>query len=129
MKWMLAIALLVACKGGSGVPEEKSDSPPAPAMFGSGSAHAPLADPWTDCVQCHGPDGRGGGPLARSMAVAPQDLTDPAWQQATDDATIAKAIVGGGAALGKSGAMPAHPSLSPAQVSALVDKIRGLRRQ
>jgi Cytochrome c, mono- and diheme variants len=28
-----------------------------------------------DCAACHGPDGRGGGPLAAELSVAPPNLT------------------------------------------------------
>lgn len=80
------------------------------------------------CATCHGSDGRGDGPAARALPVRPRDYTDAAWQRATTDAQIRTAIVGGGAALGKSTAMPANKDLDPAVVDALVRKIRAFGR-
>lgn len=82
---------------------------------------------WTKrCVVCHGKQGKGDGPGAAALNPKPQSLGDPAWQKAVTDAEIEKAIVGGGAAVGKSTAMPANPDLAnkPEVVKGLVKKVR-----
>ena len=57
----------------------------------------------------------------------PRNYADAAWQQSISDAQIAKAIVFGGSAVGKSRLMPPNPDLrdSPEVVEALVAVIRG----
>jgi mono/diheme cytochrome c family protein len=54
------------------------------------------------CASCHGPDGRGDGPVAKTLNPPPRDLRDvTAFKNRTDVAsiaqTIAEGIVGGGA--------------------------------
>jgi cytochrome c oxidase cbb3-type subunit 3 len=42
------------------------------------------------CVQCHGPSGRGDGP--NGALFHPRDLSDPEWQAKVSDADIAATI-------------------------------------
>ena len=79
------------------------------------------------CAMCHGPGGKGDGPAGMALNPRPQNWTDAAWQKATADAEIEKAIVGGGQAVGKSVLMPANPDLKdkPEVVKALVGIVRG----
>ena len=63
------------------------------------------------CTMCHGPKGKGDGPVGASLNPKPRDLGDPAWQKTVTDEYIEKIIVGGGAAVGKSPLMPANPDL------------------
>jgi mono/diheme cytochrome c family protein len=81
----------------------------------------------TRCTPCHGSSGKGDGAAAAALNPRPRNYMDKAWQSATKDETIAKAIVGGGTAVGLSALMPPNPDLAskPAVVQALVDKIRG----
>ena len=76
------------------------------------------------CTMCHGAVA-----LAAGMALnpRPRNWTDPAWQKATPDAEIEKAIVGVGQAVGKSVLMPANPDLKdkPEVVKALLGIVRG----
>src|SRR5215469_18943246 len=60
----------------------------------------------TRCFVCHGRGGKGDGPSAAGLAEKPQDLTDANWQRTTTDDRIRSVIQGGGAAIGKTGAMP-----------------------
>lgn len=76
------------------------------------------------CAACHGPAGRGDGPAARSLVPRPRAFDDRAWQGAVTDEHLRRVIVEGGAALGKSPAMPAHPDLAAEDVAALVAFIR-----
>jgi mono/diheme cytochrome c family protein len=80
----------------------------------------------TVCVTCHGPGGGGDGPAAVNLNPRPQNYKDPQWQQGIKDEDISKAIVMGGAAMGKSPMMPAQPQLKdkPEVVAALVAIIR-----
>ena len=76
---------------------------------------------------CHGASGKGDGPAGMALNPRPRNWTDPAWQKATPDAEIEKAIVGGGQAVGKSVLMPANPDLKdkPEVVKALLGIVRG----
>ena len=79
------------------------------------------------CSSCHGPAGAGDGLGAAGLPVKPASFADAKWQSGLSDAEIERAIVGGGAAVGKSPLMPASPNLSskPAVVAALRGMIRG----
>lgn len=80
------------------------------------------------CTPCHGPNGAGDGPASAGLTPKPRDLRDPEWQKSVDDAHIEKAIQYGGAAVGKSAAMPANPDLNEKTevVASLRALIRGL---
>ncbi len=80
------------------------------------------------CAACHGAEGRGDGPAASNMNPRPRDFQNPKWQKSITDATIAQAIVHGGAAVGVSGEMAPNPDLGdePGVVAALVEHVRGL---
>jgi mono/diheme cytochrome c family protein len=79
------------------------------------------------CTPCHGPSGGGNGPASASLSPKPRDLRDPAWQGSVTDDHIEKVIQYGGAAVGKSAAMPANPDLNdkPQVIDALRAKVRG----
>ncbi len=78
------------------------------------------------CVACHGEEGRGDGPAAANLNPAPRDFHNAKWQKSVDDATLARAIVDGGQAVGASAEMAANPDLEnePAVVAALIEHIR-----
>jgi mono/diheme cytochrome c family protein len=78
------------------------------------------------CVPCHGANGHGDGPGAAALTPKPRDFHDAQWQSATKDAEIDQAIRFGGAAVGKSPAMPSNPDLldKPAVVAGLRQTIR-----
>ncbi|MFZ9887389.1 MAG: c-type cytochrome, partial [Myxococcota bacterium] len=81
----------------------------------------------TRCVICHGESGKGDGATAAALNPKPRDYTDAAWQASVTDEQLAKAIVEGGAAVGKSALMPANPDLAgkPEVVAEIVKIIRG----
>jgi mono/diheme cytochrome c family protein len=75
------------------------------------------------CAQCHGARGAGNGMRATEVQPPPRNFQDPDWQRSFDDAYIERIIVEGGAALGKSADMPAHPELRDHP-----ERVTGLRR-
>jgi hypothetical protein len=83
----------------------------------SDSARATAASLFGDrCAVCHGANG---------------DFRNRKWQRSVTDATITKAIVYGGPAVGLSSAMAANPDLEaqPSVVAALVEHIRDLGKK
>ncbi len=85
----------------------------------------------TRCVICHGENGKGDGPTAAALNPKPRNYTDAAWQKSVTDADLAKIIVEGGQAVGKSPLMPANPDLKakPEVVNELVKIIRSFAPQ
>lgn len=81
------------------------------------------------CQACHGPHGQGDGPAAPGLQPKPRNYADKAWQDSVDDRRIVKAILEGGAAVGKSQAMPPQGDLrdDPEATAALVKTIRSFR--
>jgi len=82
------------------------------------------------CAACHGTNGTGDGPGAMALTPKPRNYRDRAWQRSVTDEQIEKAIVYGGAAVGKSPQMVANPDLQakPGVVAALREIIRGFGR-
>jgi mono/diheme cytochrome c family protein len=79
------------------------------------------------CTPCHGNDGRGDGAASASLNPRPRNFHDPEWQSSVTDDHLQKIIQYGGAAVGKSAAMPANPDLKDAAVvQALAAYIRQL---
>ena len=77
------------------------------------------------CVPCHGETGQGDGPASASLDPKPRKYADSAWQASVTDDYLEKIIKFGGAAVGKSPAMPNNPDLSAGVVTALKDIVRG----
>ena len=77
------------------------------------------------CASCHGPEGRGDGPLAASLAPRPRSFTDDPVT-AKSDAELRAIIIEGGAKHGLSALMPAHPDLA-ADDDELVKCVRSFR--
>lgn len=92
------------------------------------------------CAICHGPDGRGQGPLAEAMKIVPADLTQIAAKHegTFPDAKISDVIRNGGAVLGHgSRAMlpwglyfsERHkPAVGKARIKALVEYLKSLQQ-
>jgi mono/diheme cytochrome c family protein len=72
------------------------------------------------CASCHGPVGRGDGPLGPSLKAP--DLTRPEWLETVSDEQIIATIRNG------KDKMPAHPDLPDAALDALVKRIRNRGR-
>ncbi len=107
-----------------------------PQPLGLGPAGTPNRERgdalWTQagCVTCHGDTGRGDGAAARTLAIAPYDLT--AWPlrrpRARDDADGRRRAAATSIAIGIAGtAMPGYAGqLDEADVWALADKVIAL---
>jgi mono/diheme cytochrome c family protein len=136
---LLAVGAALACGPGS----EQEPAPGAPAQSPSAAPAAPAATPGaiseaaraearqifeTRCVTCHGAQGKGDGPASAGLVPKPRDFTDPTWQRSVTDQHVEQILQYGGAAVGKSAAMPANPDLTgkPEVVTALREYVRGL---
>src|SRR5262247_1859578 len=115
---LVVCAILAAC---SSKPESAAASGPPATAEATGIFQ-------TRCTPCHGPQGRGDGPASGSLTPRPRNFHDKQWQSAVTDEHIERIVQYGGAAVGKSPAMPANPDLGdkPAVVTALRDVIREL---
>lgn len=127
---LFAVLLLAGCKG-----QEASSAKSA----GGGAAKVSISaadrkeahELFTlRCAACHGQFGRGDGPGAAGLNPKPRNYADTAWQATVTDEEIEKAIVYGGAAVGKSPQMAANPDLQakPGVVAALREMIREFGR-
>ena len=80
------------------------------------------------CTPCHGRFGKGDGPASAALTPKPRNFGDRSWQSGVTDEHLEKIVVYGGAAVGKSPAMPANPDLDgkPALVKAMRAHLRSL---
>jgi mono/diheme cytochrome c family protein len=76
------------------------------------------------CAGCHGPKGKGDGPAGKFLTPKPTDFAASLKGKADD--WIAKAIKGGGQAVGEAPVMPPSADLSDDQIKALVDYVKHL---
>lgn len=107
------------------VADSVPSAPAAPAALASDTAKQIFA---SRCFTCHGSQGAGDGPGSASLTPKPRNFQDVAWQASVDDEHIAKIVKFGGAAVGRSPAMPGNPDLmsKPELVAALVAHVRSL---
>ena len=83
----------------------------------------------TKCVVCHGNHGAGDGPGAAALNPKPRAFAAATWQASITDDLIKKTILEGGAAVGKSAAMPSNPDLADKadELTALVKIVRDFK--
>ena len=82
-----------------------------------------------ECVKCHGESGAGDGAMGQKLKDKPSDWTKGGGGlKDLDDTKIADSIKKGGAAIGKSKAMPAYAKLSDAEVQSLVAYVKALKK-
>ncbi len=127
--------LLVGCKGKSETTETTATPANTTAQAAASVTAAPAKSPASEaksifdtrCVVCHGDHGAGDGPGAAALNPKPRAFGDKTWQASVEDDHIAKIIVEGGAAVGKSPAMPPNADLKAKQevVAELVKIVRG----
>lgn len=137
---MLVTALVLACgerseQAPAATPSAPAaqapmPSPAAPAAPAGGAAAAAEAKQIfeTRCFTCHGTAGAGDGPASAGLTPPPRNFQEPGWQASVTDEHIRQIIQYGGAAVGKSPAMPANPDLmsKPEVVDALRAHVRAL---
>ncbi|MBK9388292.1 MAG: c-type cytochrome [Planctomycetes bacterium] len=126
---LLALAGLVACSGSDAPAPRSGGSKPAAksAQISPEEATKRARNQYdTVCLTCHGAGGKGDGPGAAALDPKPRTFTDVEWQKSVTDESITKAIVYGGAAVGKSANMPAHPLLKD-QPQVLVELVKIIR--
>lgn len=124
---LLVLLPLAACSKDRNAREWKAedhDQPGENPAAVAPAAAAPGSDGIDDvyrstCAPCHGANGKGDGPMGRSLRVA--DLSSPSWQQRVSDDDIANVINKG------RGNMPAF-NMPPDKVQALVKKVRSFRK-
>ncbi|MGH7907245.1 MAG: c-type cytochrome [Candidatus Binataceae bacterium] len=91
-----------------------------------GAAPAAKLDYRLYCARCHGFEGRGDGPAARTLTIKPRNFTDCGAMAKIPNGVLKKVIQDGGPAAGLSSEMPAwREILSDAKIDALVKFIRG----
>jgi cytochrome c5 len=122
-----------ACSKGE---EPRVGSQPAPTthtttttvVAPSGGAEAKAKDIFAQrCTPCHGAEGRGDGAASASLDPRPRNFHDAEWQKSVADDYLIQIVKMGGAAVGKSPAMPGNPDLKDeAVLAALKDHIRSL---
>lgn len=100
------------------------------ATAAAGGGDDPKAYYKMKCAVCHGDNGGGDGPGGAALTPKPRNFTEAAWQDSVKDEDVKKAIIEGGAAVGKSAAMPGNPDLRGKQAlaDALVKHIRSLKK-
>jgi mono/diheme cytochrome c family protein len=131
---LLTVATLGACSKPEARPEPAAAAAepiqPAAAAAVDDSAYAAKAVFQTKCVVCHGSTGIGDGPGAAALNPRPRAFADAAWQASVNDEQISNAILMGGAAVGKSPAMPGNPDLQakPEVVGELVKIVRAFKK-
>ena len=81
----------------------------------------------TYCSSCHGDNGKGDGPAARSLPVKPANHTDGAVMNQLTDKFLLEIISKGGSAVGKSPMMPGWGGqLKESQVQDIVAYVRSM---
>jgi len=138
--WFL---IVLAAAGGCSRDETTAGAPPATAAAPAAAPAAPAApaggaDATAEatkifnerCVTCHGSAGAGDGPASAGLTPRPRNFQDAAWQKSVTDAHIEQIIQYGGAAVGRSPAMPSNPDLmsKPDVVAALRQHVRELAK-
>lgn len=131
---LLVLGLALGCgKGDKSAPPSTDPGSTAPAAAAPNPAAAKekaIAVFTQRCVPCHGATGNGDGAASASLNPKPRAFGDEAWQKSVNDEHIMKIIQFGGAAVGKSAAMPNNPDLTdPEVVAALKDVVRSFGKQ
>ena len=122
----LSLSALVAGCGSKSEPGAASGSAAPEAPAGPSPTVEARQLFKTVCSTCHGEDGTGNTPAGQNLNPHPRNYTDKAWQASVTDEQIKATILGGGASVGKSPAMPAQPQLKdkPEVLAELVRIVR-----
>lgn len=107
-------------------------TPPAGAAPAESAGEEKKARPAAElyaqnCASCHGPSGKGDGPLSAGLNPQPAKHADGGYMNALSNDHIFKVVKEGGASVGKSPMMaPWGSSFSDEEIKGLVGFIRGL---
>lgn len=136
-RWLASVlvaALALACSEqeprSSAPPAAPAAVAPAPAVD-TAAAQAEATKIFAErCATCHGVNGAGDGPASAGLTPKPRNFQDLDWQKSVTDAHIEQIVQYGGAAVGKSAAMPSNPDLmsKPAVVAALREYVRNVAK-
>lgn len=81
------------------------------------------------CANCHGEHGAGDGAMGQKLKDKPSNWTaGGGGLKGMDDSQISDAIKKGGAAVGKSKAMPAYGKLSDKELADVVAYVKSLKK-
>jgi len=106
---------------------------PASALAGDAAAGKTIYE--TNCVSCHGPLGKGDGPVGAALQPPPRDFSVAEFVYDTDgdgekgtDADLKNVITKGAMAFGGSPLMAPWPMLSDDDVTSVILYIRTLKQ-
>ena len=128
-KVLLLCLFAVACSKSKAAPPD--DETPSEPAHTAAASNTPNVEKGKEifaqrCVPCHGSTGHGDGPASASLDPKPRKFADAEWQKQVTDEYIEKIVKLGGAAVGKSAAMPSNPDLNdPEVVAGLRTVVRG----
>jgi mono/diheme cytochrome c family protein len=123
--------IAVGCSKPKPAPESDESAAPAGTSAAATADVAKAQEIFTQrCVACHGTTGNGDGPASATLEPKPRKFADPEWQKSVNDEYIEKIVKLGGAAVGKSAAMPSNPDLNdPNVVAGLRTIVRGFNQK
>jgi mono/diheme cytochrome c family protein len=109
---LLLIALPMGCSKGGDDSGSQAGGTAATSSPGAITPEQALETFKQRCSTCHGDNGTGTGPGSATLNPKPRNFHDKTWQASVTDQQIENTIKVGGAAVGKSPAMPAQPDLA-----------------
>ena len=105
---------------------------PSAALADAAAGKAPYD---TNCMSCHGPTGKGDGPVGSVLNPPPRDFSKGDFKFDTDgdgkpgtDADLVNVIKKGASAYGGSALMAPWPALSDGEITNIVAFIRSLKQ-
>ena len=81
----------------------------------------------TNCVSCHGPEGKGDGPASVNLNPKPRNHTDKAYMEKIPNGRIFDVVKKGGVIVGFP-QMPANPQLKDEDIKNLIAFIRSIAK-
>ncbi len=111
---ILSAALLTAC----GKKPEEAPAPAAPAALSGETVYNEKG-----CVTCHGPQGKGDGPVGAALKPKPRNFADAKWKNGTELAAVIKSIENG---IPGTGMAAYKGSLTDEEIKAVAEYVRKL---